>query len=76
MTFGGERRRRCTTTRTVSPDMSLNGPARRDILKRELYNYRGVQMVDLIHASRGCRFKLFPLLHPVSGGDPVQAAPH
>jgi radical SAM superfamily enzyme YgiQ (UPF0313 family) len=35
------------------PDVSLVGPARRSILKRQLYNYRGVQMVDLVHASRG-----------------------
>ncbi|MBI1810856.1 MAG: cobalamin B12-binding domain-containing protein, partial [Nitrospirae bacterium] len=42
------------------PDTKLIGPARRSILDRELYNYRGVQMVDLIHASRGCRFNCFP----------------
>ena len=42
------------------PDTALIKPARRDILDRELYNYRGVQMVDLVHASRGCRFKCFP----------------
>lgn len=42
------------------PDMNLIGTARRDILKREHYNYRGVQMVDLVHASRGCRFNCFP----------------
>ena len=35
------------------PDIRLVGPARRDILRREYYNYRGVQMFDLIHASRG-----------------------
>lgn len=38
------------------PDTKLIKTARRDILKRELYNFRGVQMVDLVHASRGCRF--------------------
>ena len=50
------------------PDMQLVGPARRSILKRELYNYRGVQMVDLIHASRGCRFNCFPCCTPFLGG--------
>lgn len=50
------------------PDTALIGPARRDILKRELYNYRGVQMVDLVHASRGCRFNCFPCCTPFLGG--------
>ncbi len=50
------------------PDMELIGPARRSILNRELYNYRGVQMVDLIHASRGCRFNCFPCCTPFLGG--------
>ena len=50
------------------PNMKLVGPARRNILNRELYNYRGVQMVDLIHASRGCRFNCFPCCTPFLGG--------
>ena len=50
------------------PDMRLIGPARRDLLKRELYNFRGVQMVDLVHASRGCRFNCFPCCTPFLGG--------
>lgn len=50
------------------PDTALIKPARRDILDRDLYNYRGVQMVDLIHASRGCRFKCFPCCTPYLGG--------
>ncbi|MDZ4199548.1 MAG: radical SAM protein, partial [Kiritimatiellia bacterium] len=50
------------------PDTALIGPARRDILDRGLYNYRGVQMVDLVHASRGCRFKCFPCCTPYLGG--------
>jgi len=50
------------------PDTSLIGPARRDILKRELYNFRGVQMVDLVHASRGCKFNCFPCCTPYLGG--------
>jgi len=50
------------------PDTRLVGIARRDILKRELYNFRGVQMVDLVHASRGCRFNCFPCCTPYLGG--------
>jgi radical SAM superfamily enzyme YgiQ (UPF0313 family) len=50
------------------PDMNLIGPARRDILQRPLYNFRGVQMVDLIHASRGCKFNCFPCCTPFLGG--------
>ncbi len=50
------------------PDAKHIGPARRDILQRDLYNFRGVQMVDLIHASRGCRFNCFPCCTPYLGG--------
>ena len=50
------------------PDAGLIGPARRDILERDLYKFRGVQMVDLIHASRGCRFNCFPCCTPFLGG--------
>ncbi|HAK60377.1 MAG TPA: radical SAM protein [Nitrospiraceae bacterium] len=50
------------------PDIQLVGPARRSILDRDRYNYRGVQMVDLIHASRGCRFNCFPCCTPFLGG--------
>ncbi len=51
-----------------NPDPALIKPARRDILQRELYNFRGVQMVDLVHASRGCRFNCFPCCTPYLGG--------
>ncbi len=53
---------------TDLPDTSTIKPARRDILTRELYNFRGVQMVDLVHASRGCRFNCFPCCTPYLGG--------
>ncbi|MBI5056058.1 MAG: cobalamin B12-binding domain-containing protein [Nitrospirae bacterium] len=55
------------------PDMNLIGPARRSILNRKLYNYRGVQMVDLVHASRGCRFNCFPCCTPFLGGRKFRA---
>ncbi len=50
------------------PDISLVGTARREILDRDLYNYRGVQMVDLVHASRGCKFNCFPCCSGYLGG--------
>jgi radical SAM superfamily enzyme YgiQ (UPF0313 family) len=57
------------------PDLNLVGPARRDILKRELYNFRGVQMVDLVHASRGCRFDCFPCCVGYLGGKKFRPRP-
>ena len=50
------------------PDMGTIKTARRDILNRKSYNFRGVQMVDLVHASRGCRFNCFPCCTPYLGG--------
>jgi radical SAM superfamily enzyme YgiQ (UPF0313 family) len=57
------------------PDMDAIGPARRNILKRGLYNYRGVQMVDLVHASRGCRFNCFCCCTPFLGGREFRPRP-
>lgn len=50
------------------PPIETVGTARRDILRRELYNYRGVQMVDLVHASRGCRYNCYPCCVSYLGG--------
>jgi radical SAM superfamily enzyme YgiQ (UPF0313 family) len=50
------------------PDIGLVGTARRDILNRPLYNHKGVQMVDLVHASRGCRFHCYPCAVAYLGG--------
>lgn len=50
------------------PDTAIIGPARRGILNREKYFYRGVKMVDLVHASRGCRFNCLPCCTPYLGG--------
>ena len=49
-------------------DISIVGPARRDILTRELYYHKGVQMVDLFHASRGCKFNCYPCALAFLGG--------
>jgi radical SAM superfamily enzyme YgiQ (UPF0313 family) len=50
------------------PPIEWVGIARRDILKRELYNYKGIQMVDLVHASRGCRYHCYPCAVAYLGG--------
>lgn len=60
---------------TNHPDISLVGPARRELLDRELYNYRGVQMVDLFHASRGCKFNCFPCCQGFLGGKAFRPRP-
>ncbi|MBS3754805.1 MAG: cobalamin-dependent protein [Desulfobacterales bacterium] len=57
------------------PPIESVGPARRDILKRELYNYRGIQMVDLVHASRGCRFNCYPCAVSYLGGRQFRPRP-
>ena len=50
------------------PAIELVGPARRNLYKQELYNHKGVQMVDLFHASRGCRFSCYPCAVSYLGG--------
>jgi len=50
------------------PPIELVGPARRSILKRDFYTYKGVRMVDLFHASRGCRFNCYPCAVNYLGG--------
>jgi len=50
------------------PPIESVGPARRDLYKRHLYNHKGVQMVDLFHASRGCRFSCYPCAVSYLGG--------
>jgi radical SAM superfamily enzyme YgiQ (UPF0313 family) len=50
------------------PDINLVGTARREILNKDFYSYRGVQMLDLVHASRGCKFNCFPCCVGFLGG--------
>jgi radical SAM superfamily enzyme YgiQ (UPF0313 family) len=57
------------------PNVGLVETARRDILKRNLYNYRGVQMFDLVHASRGCKFDCFPCCVSFLGGRQFRPRP-
>ena len=57
------------------PPIEMVGTARREILKRENYNYRGVQMVDLVHASRGCRYNCYPCCVAYLGGRKFRPRP-
>jgi radical SAM superfamily enzyme YgiQ (UPF0313 family) len=57
------------------PPIETVGPARRDLYQRELYNYKGVQMVDLFHASRGCRFSCYPCAVSYLGGRSFRPRP-
>ena len=57
------------------PPIESVGPARRDILKRKFYNYRGVQMFDLVHASRGCRYHCYPCAVAYLGGRKFRPRP-
>lgn len=50
------------------PAIETVGPARRDLYNRELYYHKGVQMVDLFHASRGCRYSCYPCAVSYLGG--------
>ena len=50
------------------PPIEIVGPARRSVLKRDLYYHKGVQMVDLFHASRGCKYSCYPCAVSYLGG--------
>lgn len=57
------------------PPIDMVGPGRRDLYKRELYNHKGVPMVDLFHASRGCRFSCYPCAVSYLGGRKFRPRP-
>ena len=61
----------------ISPmvDTSIVGPARRNILNDDLYYHKGVRMVDLFHASRGCRFNCYPCCVSFLGGRKFRPRP-
>lgn len=50
------------------PPIADVGTARRGILRPGAYTYRGLRMLDLVHASRGCRFNCFPCCTGFLGG--------
>ena len=66
--FKANKLKKCYNFLDKFPDTGIIKPARRDLLKDDLYKYRGVRMVDLVHASRGCRFNCFPCCTPFLGG--------
>ena len=57
------------------PDIGLVGTARREILHRDFYTYRGIQMLDLVHASMGCKFDCFPCCVGFLGGKNFRPRP-
>jgi radical SAM superfamily enzyme YgiQ (UPF0313 family) len=57
------------------PDINIVGPARREILNEERYYHKGVRMVDLFHASRGCTFDCYPCAVAYLGGRVFRARP-
>ena len=57
------------------PDTSGIRPARRDILNKEKYYHKGIQLVDLFHASRGCRFNCYPCAVSYLGGRQFRPRP-
>jgi radical SAM superfamily enzyme YgiQ (UPF0313 family) len=73
--FRNGRLQHCYNFLDDRPDIALVGPARRDILNRRLYNHKGVQMVDLVHASRGCRFNCYPCAVAYLGGRKFRPRP-
>jgi radical SAM superfamily enzyme YgiQ (UPF0313 family) len=60
---------------TLHPDIRLVGSARRGILDKDAYVYRKIKMLDLVHASRGCRFKCFPCCTGYLGGSVFRPRP-
>lgn len=60
---------------TDPPDISIVGPAKRSILQEDLYYHKGIRMVDLFQASRGCRFNCFPCAASFLGGRKFRARP-
>lgn len=57
-------------------DISKIGPAKRSILNRKLYEYKGASMPDLVHASRGCRYNCYPCCVSFLGGRNFRPRPY
>lgn len=57
------------------PPIEIVGPARREIYKRDLYYHKGVQMLDLFHASRGCKYSCYPCAVSYLGGRQFRPRP-
>ena len=51
------------------PDITRLPQPRRDLYDKEAhYSYKGMEMVDLVQTSRGCRFNCYPCCVPFLGG--------
>lgn len=57
------------------PATEVIRPADRSILDYDRYTYKGVKMLDPVHASRGCRFNCFPCCTPYLGGRTFRPRP-
>jgi len=57
------------------PPIEIVGPARRELYNRDLYYHKGVQMVDLFHASRGCKYSCYPCAVSYLGGRQFRPRP-
>jgi radical SAM superfamily enzyme YgiQ (UPF0313 family) len=74
--FRNGRLKKCYDFLTDFPAIESVGPARRSILARDAYYHKGVQMVDLVHASRGCRFSCYPCCVSFLGGRSFRPRPY
>jgi radical SAM superfamily enzyme YgiQ (UPF0313 family) len=74
--FRENRLKKCYDYTRDFPAIESVGPARRSILNHERYYYKGVQMVDLVHASRGCRFDCYPCCVSFLGGRTFRPRPY
>ncbi len=57
------------------PPIEIVGPARRELYNRDLYYHKGVQMMDLFHASRGCKYSCYPCAVSYLGGRQFRPRP-
>jgi radical SAM superfamily enzyme YgiQ (UPF0313 family) len=55
--------------------IEIVGTARRSILNPAYYRHNGIQLPDLIHASRGCRFNCYPCCVEYLGGRSFRPRP-
>jgi radical SAM superfamily enzyme YgiQ (UPF0313 family) len=60
---------------TLPVPIEIVGTARRSILNPAHYQHKGIQLPDLIHASRGCRFNCYPCCVEYLGGRSFRPRP-
>ncbi len=59
----------------IPPPIDSVGTARRSILNQDNYSYRGIKMLSLVHASRGCKFNCYPCSTAYLGGRKFRPRP-